>query len=148
MANKYTVTLENKAEVMAALAELGEAASDVLLEAVRAGGQVIQQEAGSRVPGYNDESIILIEKEVSPDAVSVEIGPDRDHFYLTFVEYGTEAHLIEPDQAQALLIDGQFAAGANHPGSNAQPFLRPSFEDKVAEAEAAVAEELKRALGL
>jgi len=73
---------------------------------------------------------------------NVEYAPD--------VEFGTAPHVIEPNDAEALqfTVDGEevFAARVEHPGTEAQPFLRPALrehEDTLArEIRDAVREEL------
>lgn len=48
------------------------------------------------------------------------------------VEFGTRAHVIEPDQKQALAWPGGAhpVARVNHPGTKAQPYLRPALYRK------------------
>lgn len=49
--------------------------------------------------------------------------------YAAEVEYGTRPHVIEPDTKEALawpgMVGGPYAR-VNHPGTEAQPFLRPA----------------------
>jgi|APHM01.1.fsa_nt_gi phage protein, HK97 gp10 family len=74
---------------------------------------------------------------------NVEYAPD--------VEFGTGPHVIEPDEAEALRfeVDGEeiFTARVEHPGTEAQPFLRPALrehEDTLGdEIETAVRDELR-----
>jgi hypothetical protein len=51
--------------------------------------------------------------------------------YWSDVEYGTKPHMIYPVHAKALRweSDGQvhFAKKVRHPGTKAQPFIRPNF---------------------
>jgi HK97 gp10 family phage protein len=54
--------------------------------------------------------------------------------YATAVEFGTAPHVIEADQADALAFTGQdgelvFRQRVEHPGTPAQPFLRPALAE-------------------
>jgi HK97 gp10 family phage protein len=56
---------------------------------------------------------------------NVEYAPD--------VEFGTEPHTITPDTKEALKFEGEdgspvFASKVNHPGTPAQPYLRPALQ--------------------
>jgi len=57
---------------------------------------------------------------------NVEYAPD--------VEFGTRPHVITPDEADALAFKGTggemvFTRRVEHPGTPAQPFLRPAVRD-------------------
>lgn len=60
----------------------------------------------------------------------VRIGPTADHG--VYVEFGTRPHEIRPRSAGALrfTINGRvvYAKVVHHPGTKAQPFVRPAFE--------------------
>lgn len=60
----------------------------------------------------------------------VRIGPTTD--YAAYVEYGTKPHEIRPKNKKALRFRmGNtlvFAKKVNHPGTKAQPFVRPAFD--------------------
>jgi len=51
--------------------------------------------------------------------------------YAPAMEYGSQPHLITPTDADALRfkVDGEvvFASRVNHPGTEAQPYLRPAL---------------------
>lgn len=51
--------------------------------------------------------------------------------YWADVEYGTKPHMIYPVNAKALRWEGPsgpvFAKKVKHPGTKAQPFIRPNF---------------------
>lgn len=53
----------------------------------------------------------------------------RDVNYCLYVEYGTAPHVITPKNKKALYWPGARhpVARVNHPGTNAQPFLRPAL---------------------
>lgn len=53
----------------------------------------------------------------------------RDVNYCLYVEYGTAPHVITPRNKKALFWPGARhpVARVNHPGTTAQPFLRPAL---------------------
>jgi HK97 gp10 family phage protein len=67
-------------------------------------------------------------------AHSVTIGPDEVKApYAKYVEFGTKPHVIKPKTPDGVLRwsnGGQvfYAKKVNHPGTKAQPFVRPAFE--------------------
>lgn len=67
---------------------------------------------------------------------NVEYAPD--------VEFGTQPHVITPDGAEALRFEGAggdivFAQRVEHPGTPAQPFLRPALNEHESDLEANIA---------
>lgn len=63
----------------------------------------------------------------------VYVGPDVSRApYAAYVEYGTQAHVIEPSKAKVLrfTVGGQtvYARRVRHPGSRAHPYMRPAVE--------------------
>lgn len=62
------------------------------------------------------------------DPEVAEVGASADH--AKYVEFGTDPHTIEADDAEALHfeIDGEsvFAQSVQHPGTKPQPFIRPA----------------------
>lgn len=70
---------------------------------------------------------------VKVDGNRVIIGPDATKApYGGYVERGTKPHVIEPKDKQALAFRyrGQMVIvkKVRHPGTKAQPFVRPAFE--------------------
>jgi HK97 gp10 family phage protein len=62
---------------------------------------------------------------------TVRIGPTAEHG--VYVEFGTRPHVIRPknpDGVLAFTVNGRkvFAKVVNHPGTKAQPFVRPAFQ--------------------
>jgi HK97 gp10 family phage protein len=72
----------------------------------------------------------------------VRIGPNTP--YAAYVEFGTRPHKIVPKNASTLAftINGRkvYAKAVNHPGTKAQPFVRPAFEAWVERLGGMVAE--------
>lgn len=61
----------------------------------------------------------------------VRIGPNTP--YAAYVEFGTRPHQIKPKSSGGTLaftVNGRkiYAKVVNHPGTKAQPFVRPAFE--------------------
>jgi HK97 gp10 family phage protein len=68
---------------------------------------------------------------IRQDGNKIIVGPDTP--YAAYVEFGTRPHEIRPKQAGGVLrfqMGGQtvYAQVVNHPGTKAQPFVRPAFE--------------------
>lgn len=88
----------------------------------------LKAEMEARVPvrtGKLKQSI-----EVRPQGDKVIVGPDT--FYANYVEFGTKPHVIEAKNKKALAftMNGQkvVVKKVNHPGTRAQPFVRPAFD--------------------
>ena len=68
-----------------------------------------------------------------PDPLTVNIGPGVP--YGGYVEYGTRPHVIKPKKASVLRfkVNGVtvYARAVKHPGTKAQPYMRPAFEQAV-----------------
>lgn len=68
---------------------------------------------------------------------NVEYAPD--------VEFGTQPHVIEADDAEALRFEGSdgdivYTKSVNHPGTPAQPFLRPAIREHESDLVANISE--------
>jgi HK97 gp10 family phage protein len=61
-------------------------------------------------------------------AYSGEVAPHVD--YAIYVEFGTRAHIITPKNAKALYWPGAAhpVKSVNHPGTPAQPYMRPAAD--------------------
>jgi len=109
-----------------ALAALGEAASDVLEQAAQAGAEPVRESAERLAPeltGKLSESIVQVILELSDSEVEIAVGPDKEAFWGLYQEFGTP----------------------HHP---AQPFLRPAFDENQERILEAIADELRKELGL
>jgi|APHM01.1.fsa_nt_gi phage protein, HK97 gp10 family len=72
---------------------------------------------------------------------NVEYAPD--------VEFGTDPHDITPDTKEALKFqnsDGEiiFASRVEHPGTPAQPYLRPALQEHESDIADNIADEIER----
>lgn len=145
------VTIEGAEEIKAALKAIGVKAEKVLEDAVLEGAEEIRAETARRAPRKTGALAQSIEKKVTkiePGRVTVQVGPDRKHFYGLFLEFGTQAHEITPKNKKALRLPEGIYASAEHGGIRARPFIRPAFDEKKDEAEAAVGRVLRRKLGI
>jgi HK97 gp10 family phage protein len=63
------------------------------------------------------------------DTVGLTARIGTDVTYWRYVEYGTGPHIIRPSTAKALFWEGAAhpVAYVRHPGTPAQPFLRPAL---------------------
>lgn len=90
----------------------------------------VQTEARRRAPVDTGRlrSSIVSRAEGSGRSVGYVIGTNVN--YAAAVEYGTAPHVIKPKYKGALYWPGAAhpAAQVNHPGTRAQPFMRPAIE--------------------
>lgn len=90
----------------------------------------VQNEARRRVPVDTGRlrSSIVSRSENSGRTVGYVVGTNVN--YAAAVEYGTAPHVIKPKNKKALFWPGARhpVAQANHPGTRAQPFMRPAVE--------------------
>ena len=90
----------------------------------------VQNEARRRAPVDTGRlrSSIVSRAEGSGRSVGYVVGSNVN--YAAAVEYGTAPHVIKPKYKQALYWPGAAhpVAQVNHPGTKAQPFLRPAIE--------------------
>jgi HK97 gp10 family phage protein len=89
----------------------------------------ILAEMESRVPVRSGELRRSLQIKVETDKVT--IGPNTP--YAGYVEFGTQPHEIRPKSAGGVLvftIGGRkvFTKKVHHPGTKAQPYVRPAFE--------------------
>lgn len=68
--------------------------------------------------------------QVRTSGKNITVGPDTP--YAAFVEFGTKPHVIEAKNKKALafMVGGRAVVvkKVNHPGTKAQPYVRPAFE--------------------
>lgn len=137
------------AEDFAAFAEdLREAADrldDAVDEGVQETAKQIELTAKQNAPvdtgtlrnsiGYN---------RIEPGVFEVGAGVD----YAADVEFGTAPHVITPTDADALAFEGQdgeliFRQSVDHPGTPAQPFLRPALQEHQSDLAANIEAEIE-----
>ncbi|NUS27528.1 MAG: HK97 gp10 family phage protein [Streptomyces sp.] len=90
----------------------------------------VQNEARRRAPVDTGRlrSSIVSRAEGGGRSLGYMVGSNVN--YAAAVEYGTAPHVIKPKYKQALYWPGAAhpVAQVNHPGTAAQPFLRPAIE--------------------
>ena len=69
---------------------------------------------------------------VTIDGDKIKVGPTAP--YAGYVEFGTAPHEIRPKKSDGVLrfqVNGRwvYAKVVQHPGTKAQPFVRPAFEE-------------------
>jgi HK97 gp10 family phage protein len=98
---------------------------------VQSANQILA-EMESRVPV--DTGRLRNSLQIRVDTDRVTIGPNENIAdYGGYVEFGTKPHVIRPKTPGGVLVfkmNGTtvFAKKVNHPGTKAQPFVRPAFE--------------------
>lgn len=86
-------------------------------------------EMEARVPV--DSGALRKSLAVRVEGDKITVGPDTP--YADYVEFGTKPHVIKPKKPGGVLrfqVNGQwvYAKVVNHPGTKAQPFVRPAFD--------------------
>lgn len=99
-----------------------------------------------RDTGELAESITLLAKIRALERTIVVLADHGPH-----VEYGTSAHIIRPQEAQALRFRSStgetvFAAHVEHPGTTPQPYLRPALNANQRTLEREIKRELRETL--
>ncbi|MFJ5802681.1 HK97-gp10 family putative phage morphogenesis protein [Streptomyces decoyicus] len=103
--------------------------SDDVRKAVERTGTDVQNQARRLAPvdtGRLRSSIVA--RRTTGRGVGYEVGTNVN--YARDVEFGTAPHVITPKNGKALYWPGAAhpVAKVNHPGTRAQPFLRPAIE--------------------
>jgi HK97 gp10 family phage protein len=126
MAMSVTFDFSGLEDVLRKLDNIGDKADDLLEAAALAGGKVVEEQARENAPkgkGTLAKSITTEIVDKGQKMVEVGIGPGKKGWYGRYSEHGT-SH--EP----------------------ARPWLFPAYEQKKEDAEAAIAEVLRKGLGL
>lgn len=120
--------------------ELEAALEKHLKEAMVSAMRRVEATAKDRVPvdsGTLRASIAHEIRKISSNVLRGHIGSSVN--YAADVEFGTDAHTITADSAEALhWTDGGedvFAKSVSHPGTPAQPYLGPAIEENIDEIE-------------
>lgn len=136
MADMIRVELQGDKELIAKLNAMGISTRAILEAAVSAGAAIVRDIAREQAPGPEIEMEVTKSSDESATAL---VGPDKDHWYYRFHEFGAGAH---PEAGKPFMVfEGESGTvrtkEVNHPGMAAKPFLRPAIdghEDKAAEA--------------
>jgi len=139
----FRAELEGIDDLEKKLAGLRKEITGILEQATQAGADVVVDEANHLAPGPNIETK-TVGKRLTYCAIF--IGPDKEHWYYQFFEYGAQPHEITPKNTGGLQFPGRegemiVRMVAHHSGMPAKPFLRPAFDEKRDEAEEATGQE-------
>lgn len=183
---KLTIEPKSLAAFQAKLKRLGQATrAEVVTEALEAGGMIIHNAAEQKAPGPHIEIEVMKGSQlakkwrsagaqgIKPEALYVAIGPDSDHWYYRFHEYGVKAHSVRSRKrtrkeitaratqgrtayrsikrqfagrkpAMVFSIDGKLIFARKVKGYAAKPFLRPAADSQGGAAMQAIGVVLKR----
>jgi len=183
---KLTIEPKSLAEFNRKLERLAQATREaVVREALAGGGGVIQSAAEQKAPGPHIEFEVMKGSElaknwrsagaqgIKPDALYVAIGPDKEHWYYRFHEYGVKAHGVKKRKrtrkeikaryaqgrtayrsikrqfagrkpAMVFTIDGKLIFARKVKGYAAKPFLRPAADSQGPAAMQAIGAVLRR----
>jgi HK97 gp10 family phage protein len=140
-----TSKLIGEKELKEKLEKLGSRARASLLTATQAGGEVIREEANRNAPGPH---VVMGHEKAQNSQAEVEIGPDEEHWYYRFFEFGAGPHEIKAKTAAALAFEGRsglvITQAVQHPGMAAVPFLRPAMDGKRKETVAEMGQVFRR----
>jgi len=123
---------------------------DITKEALIAGAEIVKRAAESKAHGSVAQHIEIETIFVGQGLPKVLIGPDKDHWYAAFQEFGAKRHTIKIGAGKKILSDGSevFGREVNHPGVTAKPFMRPAIDDNEAQVKAAMMAVIRRRLGV
>jgi HK97 gp10 family phage protein len=139
-----TVKITGLAELHKALQELpAKIERNVLRGGLRAGANVIREEARNRAPvksgALRDSIRVSVRAKRGEVTATIKAG-GKKAWYAHLVEYGTARHFIKPKNRQSLFFAGLMKEVVDHPGAQRKPFMRPALDTKTqAAVEAAAA---------
>ena len=153
MSNDFSINIEGTEQINAALKRLGAEATAIATAATMAAAEIARAEAASKAAQTSQKLADGMLKEpatTKSDEVVVKVGPNKEHFWGIYFEFGTSPHHITPDEAKALQINlDQFASNVDYSvGLDAQPFLRPALDATADAVQAEIARQLKKELNL
>lgn len=183
---RITIDPKSLAEFNRKLERLAQAVrEEVVKTALAAGGAVVQSAAEQKAPGPYIGVEVMKGSElmkgwrsgaaqgIKPNALYVAIGPDKEHWYYRFHEYGVKAHGVSKRKrtrkeinarieqgrtararlkreyagkrpAMVFSIDGKLIFARKVKGYAAKPFLRPAADSQGPAAMQAIGQVLKR----
>ncbi len=124
------VVLEGEDELRRKLESIQNAMKTIVEPAIQAGADLVAADGNRR---SNTDHVKTEVKGRKPDQVTIDIGPDKEHFYLQFQETGTVSHTEPIRGSKILAFEGEqglvFTTKVQHPGVPARPFLRPAIDE-------------------
>lgn len=117
---------------------------------LRAGAAVLLEEVRQRIPvdsgALRDSARITTRARGATVSASVKVG-NSVAWYAHLVEFRTRPHVIVPRrQGGVLQFGGVRTRLVDHPGTQAQPFMRPTVDTKMPEAIQAVVAKIRERL--
>ena len=147
---KMTYRVTGAEDLQRVLGELPNAVRNrVAMNALRAGGRVLEREMRVQVPVLTGElkkaiaTRVYTSRKAGQRAVAIGVrGKEAPLAHL--VEFGTDPHPIaaKPGKTLRYVKDGEvrYATKVRHPGAKAQSFVRKATDTKGSEASARVVE--------
>lgn len=119
---------------------------NIMRSALRAGAVPIRDEARANVAVDQGElkKSIKITTSSKRGKVTAKVQTKVRHAHL--VEFDTAGHIIKAKGAGPLEFGGTFAQSVLHPGTKAQPYMRPALDAKADAAIAAVGQQVRTRL--
>lgn len=116
---------------------------------LRAGAKVYLDEVKTRIPkdsGQLAASARITTRARGDDiSASVKVG-NFVAWYAHLVEFGTRPHVIRAKPGGAMRFGSVEARTVHHPGTRAQPFMRPTADAKLGAAVRAVTDKIRQRL--
>lgn len=121
---------------------------NIMRSALRAGAAVILTEVQQRIPTDTGQlrasARITTRYRRGEVSASVKVG-NFVAWYAHLVEFGTRDHKIVDPQG-GMSFNGRIVHMVDHPGTTAQPFMRPAADAAHAQAVAAVTAKIRQRL--
>ncbi len=157
---RLSLSAESFAKHKAALKKLANVTrKEITSAALLAGGIIIRDAANEKAPGPHIVCIVVTGRtlmksrrfrglgagrELKSNMRYAAIGPDADHWYYRFSEFGATKHDISVRDTGYVAFEGIVRAWAKQSGgTRMRPFLRPAVDDFGQEAVNAMANVLK-----
>lgn len=140
--------ISGERELMARLnAMAADLKKEISKEALTEGAKIVQRDMSARAPG-SIAGAIEIEVDITVPVPIARVGPNKDHWYAIFAEYGAKRHTIKTT-TKKVLADGSavFGKEVNHPGVRKRPFVRPALDENIVAIRRKIGEVIARRLG-
>ena len=120
---------------------------NVMRSGLRQGANVIRKDAQERVPVKSGELRKSIKVRTRSRRGQVTATVETRDFKAHWIEFGTDPHEITPKKPDGALAFGDTVVKAiQHPGTHAQPFMRPAADSKADAAVVAVGDQIRKRL--
>ena len=122
--------------------------ANVLRSAMRAGANVIKDEAKANVPVASGllRDGLKVSTSSRRGKVTAKVKATGKHAHIApWLEYGTAAHRIVA-KGKGMYFGGKVVRSVEHPGISPRPFLRPALDSRAQQAVVAVGNAIKKRL--